>query len=185
MKLLLTTSRKTSLRVRQFLKELSFLFPKENVQRSNRGKRSLEELFEQSNSKYDGILVVTNKHGNPNKIIGFKKQSDNDFKWWFEFKIRFVKLSYEFDVIPINHPKKSEVSFENFESELEQILTAFFEPFLGKLHQSYDANFLQIQFKHTSDGFQLFPIDENYMQLPPVIIIDEILIEDPEIMRES
>lgn len=185
MKLLLTTSRKTSLRVRQFLKEFSFLFPKENVQKSNRGKKSLEELFEQSSSKYDGILVVTNKHGNPNKIIGFKKQSSNDFKWWFEFKIRFVKLSYEFDVLPIDHPGKSEVSFENFDPELEQILTAFFEPFLGKPHQSYDANCLQIQFKHTSDGFHLFPIDTNNMQLPPVIIVDEILIEDPEIMRES
>lgn len=180
MKLLLTTSRKTSLRVRQFIKEFSNLFPRELVQKSNRGKQSLEELFEKALSKYDRILIFTNKKGNPNKIIGYERNDSNEFSWCFEFKLRYVKLSYEFDTVTFVSPMKTKIQFEDFEPYLESILMSFFQPFLEKHKSIQKDESIIIQFEHTNDGFHLYPIDTDRNQLPLEIIIEEILIKDPE-----
>ena len=183
MKLLLTTSRKTSVRVRQFLKELSYLFPKPFIQRTNRGKQSLEELFEYSKAKYDRILLITNRHGNPHKIIGYYKTKDEDFVWCFEFKLRYTKLSYEFDILPSSHPLKSKIHFINFDSELEKVLTFFFEPFVTSKETVDEIESMHVFFDHNENGFSLYPTDAHQNMLPPEILIDEIIIEDPEITR--
>ena len=179
MKLLLTTSRKTSLRVRQFIKEFSYLFPKSYIQRSNRGKASLNELFQQSLAKYDRIILVTNKQGNPNRIIGYYKHQD-DFLWCFEFKIRSVKLSYELKVEQSSNPDKTVFSFKNFNTDLEQVLTSFFEPFIEKDFVNENLPVLNLIFEHKEVGFEIYPQSQVEHSLSPEILIDEIIIKDPE-----
>ena len=184
MKLLLTTSRNASQRVRQFIKEFSFLFPKSFVQKTNRGKKSLQELFDESVDKYDRILLITNKQGNPNKIIGYSKTSDNEFIWSFEFKLRFVKLSYEFGTSAIHYPLKLNLIFENFEKELEQAIRSFFEPFIIQETSLEDENTLNVLFKHNDNGFELYPLADDRSKLAPELMIHEILIEDAELSRD-
>ena len=179
MKLLLTTSRKTSLRVRQFIKEFSYLFPKSYIQRLNRGKASLSELFQQSLARYDRILLVTNKQGNPNRIIGYYKNLD-EFFWCFEFKIRSVKLSHELNVQQSSNPDKTVISFENFNTDLEHVLTFFFEPFFVEDFEKDNLSTINLIFEHKEVGFQIYPLSQEDHKLSPEIIIDEIIIKDPD-----
>ena len=183
MKILLTTSRKTSQRVRQFIKEFSYLFPKSFIQRSNRGKLSLAELFDQSLTRYDRILVVTNWHGNPDKIIGYTKK-DDEFIWFFEFKIKNVKLSYELQTSKLDSPDKTLISFENVDPDLQNVLSNFFLPFIetGKIVDKTGVR--DVYLSHKEKGFELYAMDEEYMHLPPEIAITEIIITDPEVIRE-
>lgn len=182
MKILLTTSRKTSQRVRQFIKEFSYLFPKSFVQRSNRGKLSLAELFDQSLPRYDRILVVTNWHGNPDKIIGYTKK-DYEFVWFFEFKLKNVKLSYELKTSQLDSPEKTFLSFENVDPELQNVLSDFFLPFI-ETDEIIDKNGARdLYISHKKKGFELYALNEEQIHVPPEIAITEIVIADPDIIR--
>lgn len=181
MKLLLTTSRNASQRVRQFIKEFSHIFPKSNVQKANRGKKSLQDLFNESIDKYDRILLITNKQGNPNKIIGYYKNQDKEFIWGFEFKLKYVKLSYEFDSEPLRHPKNLNLLFEEVDHELEKALSNFFDPFLVKSTNDMAEETLNVLFRHNEKGFELFPLGSADERLAPEIAIREIIIEDSEV----
>ncbi len=183
MKILLTTSRKTSQRVRQFLKEFSYLFPKSFIQRSNRGKLSLSELFDQSLARYDRILVVSNWHGNPDKIIGYIKQKD-EFKWFFEFKLKHVKLSYELNTSKIDSPLRTYLHFENVDSDLENALSVFFAPFIENDENIAEDDSLDVFLSHQDKGFELYAVSEKENRLSPEIAISEIIIEDPELIRD-
>lgn len=180
MKLLLTTSRKTSQRVRQFIKEFSLIFPKSSIQKSNRGKKSLSGLFEQSSTRYDRIILITNNHGNPKKIIGFYKK-DNTFLWCFEFKIQSVKLSYELNVSSGFNPEKTYFNFENIDKELENRLHFFFGPFTQSTQGDDNLSVLNIILKHQGQGFQFYVENENQEKISPEIVINEIVIEDQDI----
>ncbi len=184
MKLLLTTSRKSSQRVRQFIKEFSYIFPKSFIQRSNRGKRSLDELFERSVARYDRIILITNRHGNPNKIIGYYKK-DSTFQWCFEFKLQNVKLSYELQTTVFPNPEKIQIHYDNIDENLEKILRNFFEPFVISDESAEQNNFQTIVFKHKERGFQIYVENGDNKLVPPEISIDEIIIGDPEITREE
>ena len=178
MKLLLTTSRKTSQRVRQFIKEFSNLFPSSYVQRSNRGKKSLSELFNESLARYDRILIITNKNGNPNKILGYTKE-DSQFLWSFELKIQSVKLSYEFDTEPISVPLKTHLHFIDFAVELENVFSLFFDPFI-ETEPSSTSSALDVFFRHNEKGFTFYAYDPEKQQNSIEIMVKEILIEDPD-----
>lgn len=183
MKILLTTSRNTSQRVRQFLKEFSYLFPKSFIQRSNRGKLSLAELFDQSLARYDRILVVTNWHGNPDKIIGYSKK-DDEFVWFFDFKLKNVKLSYELKTPKLDLPEKTFLTFENVDPELQNVLSNFFLPFIETDEVLDKTGACDLYLSHKGKGFELYALDEEQMHLPPEIAITEIIIADPDVLRE-
>ena len=66
--LLITTSRRTSNRVRSFIRDLSTVFP--NSERFNRGSLSQDEIFariKQSDAK--GLIIVTIFRGNPDLMM--------------------------------------------------------------------------------------------------------------------
>lgn len=184
MKLLLTTSRKTSQRVRQFIKEFSYIFPKSFIQRSNRGKMSLNELFEQSLNRYDRIILITNRHGNPNKILGYYKK-ESTFQWCFEFKLQNVKLSYELQTSLYPNPEKIQILYENIDENLEKVLRNFFEPFVIPEENTNQNDFQIIVLKHKERGFQIYVENGEDELIPPEITIDEIIIEDPEMTGEE
>ena len=180
MKILLTTSRKTSQRVRQFIKEFTNLFPSSYVQRSNRGKKSLPDLFNESINRYDRILIVTSKNGNPNKMLGYTKK-DSEFLWSFELKLQSVKLSYEFGTDPLSIPIKTNLHFIDFAIELEQIFSSFFEPFIDpELNPSLETA-RDVFFRHIDKGFLLYAGDAEQQQNTIEILIKEIIIEDPDL----
>jgi rRNA maturation protein Rpf1 len=201
MKLLLTSSRNPSLRVRQFMKEFSYLFPKTTIQKVNRGKKSLDQLFSESVEKYDRILLITNKQGNPNKIIGYMKKEMNFF-WYFEFKIKFVKLSYErpdLENFQLESPENTEFLFENVEEELEQKLKSFFQFFKkqeriqNKNKSTFNQNSVndtnltnvKILLKHNEIGFELLAFNNSNKKIVPELGINEIIIEDSENLADS
>lgn len=65
--LLITTSRRTSNRVRSFVRDLSFVFP--GSERFNRGSMSMAELKARlKQSDADAALVVTTYRGNPGRL---------------------------------------------------------------------------------------------------------------------
>lgn len=67
-KLLLTTSRNPSSRLRNFAKELRYLFP--NTQRVNRGRHVISELVDVARSNgFTDLLIIHETRGNPDGLV--------------------------------------------------------------------------------------------------------------------
>lgn len=178
MKLLLTTSRNPSQRVRQFIKEFSFLFPKNIVSKTNRGKNSLTEIFSNNIEKFERILIITNKFGNPHKIVGYKK-NENEFIWSFDLKIKSVKLSSETQFVDFKNPDYTILSFQKLNRELIAIFQEFFDPLCEQLpNQDDKSNKMSLLVSYSNPGFKIEPYLNDEIKISPEISIDEIIISD-------
>ena len=88
--LLITTSRRTSNRVRSFIRDLSTVFP--NSERFNRGSLNQEEVFariRQSDAR--GLIIVTIFRGNPDSMMVY----DIDGNLILDLKIKSAILRRE------------------------------------------------------------------------------------------
>ena len=179
MNLLLSSSRNPSLRVRQFIKALSLIFPKKYVRIVNRGKLGLPELFDKFSS-YQIILIISNSHGNPNVITGYVKNRKNVFSWSFEFKIKSVKLEYELNSKNGNNPDKVFINFKEIESDLQEKLSHIFNhiteiEYIPEFNKG-PSNSITINIIYLNPGFKFQCTDNKNQIISPEINFTEFSI---------
>lgn len=88
----ITTSRKPSVRVRTFAKQLGFLFGAEYI---TRGKTSISDLI--ADARYNGIeyvIIVTEKDGNPRQLL-VMLINNKTWEWRDSYFIKLLRTRLE------------------------------------------------------------------------------------------
>lgn len=188
MKLLLTTSRTPSVRIRQFLKSFATLFPKKNIKIVNRGKQSLDELLAKYSSMCNSVILVTNKNGNPHKLVGYRKENDK-FKWYIDFKIKFTKLHFELGIDQVSHPKRTYLIYININDELKNYIDNFFDQILNDTdlmdENNLESSKIEIFLEYENPGYHFSPVYNSNNDISPFMVIEEIVIQDQQIIKRK
>ena len=112
--ILLTTSRKPSSRLLQFLKELKILFP--NSTRINRGNYIISELVEVSTKYSFTDLIILHEHrGNPDGLIVCHLPSGPTAYFALSNVVLRHDLKTQLDTMPEEYPH---LIFHNFQSQI-------------------------------------------------------------------
>ncbi len=99
MKIVVTTSRRPTQRVRSFLKDFASVLP--NAIRVNRGKATLTDLASYAlEIGADRVAIITTRKGNPSSILVYEVSSDSSLKRMHRLVLLGVKLSREYGGSP-------------------------------------------------------------------------------------
>jgi len=130
MRVIVTTSRRPTQRIRSFLKDFSSIFPQ--VIRLNRGKTTLVDLASYAvEIGAERIIVITSKRGNPSSIITYAVDVNANLTKLHRIIISGVKLSREYGGNPCPRPSKICVDISSIKSELQEKLAEVLAKDLG------------------------------------------------------
>ena len=130
MRVIVTTSRRPTQRIRSFLKDFSSIFPQ--VIRLNRGKTTLVDLASYAvEVGAERIIVITSKRGNPSSILTYSIDLSANLTKLHRIIISGVKLSREYGGSPCPKPSKICIDISLVKSEFQERLAEVLANDLG------------------------------------------------------